>query len=80
MALLNYGVLEDELQNPTRFCGLFLIGAYKYKKNLLVSISVIKDFYEWWIAESLEMKKITIRILWERLDNIPRYDEPDLPF
>lgn len=78
--LLTYGVLEDELQNPTRFCGLFLIGAYKYKNNLPVSISVIKDFYEWWIAESLEMKKITIRILWERLDNIPRYDEPDLPF
>ena len=78
--LLTYGVLEDELQNPTRFCGLFLTGAYKYKKNYPVSISVIKDFYEWWITQSVEMKKITLRILWERLDIIPRYEEADLPF
>lgn len=78
--LLTYGVLEDELQNPTRFCGLFLTGAYKYKKNYLVSISVIKDFYEWWITQSVEMKKITLRIMWERLDIIPRYEEADLPF
>lgn len=78
--LLTYGVLEDELQNPTRFCGLFLTGAYKYKKNYPVSISVIKDFYEWWITQSVEMKKITLIILWERLDIIPRYEEADLPF
>ncbi|MBQ2885421.1 MAG: protein kinase family protein [Alphaproteobacteria bacterium] len=75
--LLNISQLEDVLQNKYRLSNCFIDGFYSINNYFDIKIDNINRFYEWWCNKPDDIKKLSLRTLWERFDTISRcYDLP----
>ncbi|MFI1745951.1 protein kinase family protein [Thalassobellus sediminis] len=76
-------ILEENLQNQNLLAQCFVKGNYRYYKKREVKVDILYDFSKFLNSASKERQKIILNNLWQRLDNVDRYDpnaHDDLPF
>ena len=81
--LYKSSMLEEFLHNNVELTRCFVDGGYTYRTNLVIEISIIENFLSLIKACSRDKQNIVLNNLWNRLDTVRRYSEPDdddLPF
>lgn len=75
-------ILEEYIQNQIKLARCFIKGNFKYWKNREIKVETIYNFISFLNSSSKERQKIILNNLWQRLDNILRYnlEEDNLPF
>ena len=74
-------ILEKFVQNPQALAGCFIRGEYYYSRSADVSVNSLKNFLVLLKSVSYDKQRIIMNNLWQRIDNVRRYEkEDDLPF
>jgi serine/threonine protein kinase len=74
-------MLEHYVFNTNLIARSFVNGNFKYFKRVYFELDTLTDFIKLINSASVDLKKIIINNIWQRLDTIERYfDLDDLPF
>jgi serine/threonine-protein kinase len=76
--LYRNSMLEDVLQDNSKLSKIFLKGPYRIFRKKVFKITVLNSFLKLLKSSSEDKRKVILNNLWQRLDNIGRYE--DLPF
>lgn len=71
-------MLEDALQDNSKLSKVFIKGPYHFFRKRVFKVVDLNSFLKLLKSSTEDKRKVILNNLWQRLDNIERYD--DLPF
>jgi serine/threonine-protein kinase len=76
--LYKNSMLEDTLQDNSKLSKVFIKGSYRIYRKQAFKVVDLNSFLKLLKSSTEDKRKVILNNLWQRLDNIERYD--DLPF